>query len=336
VPSPARLLVARCLVTGGAGFIGSHLVDALLGEGHDVRVVDNFSTGDRRNLLHLRGDIEIMEGELRSFERVMTAMRGCELVFHQAALPSVPRSLQDPLTSNDVNITATLNALLAARDAGVRRFIYASSSSVYGSIPSDSKREDLAIAPLSPYGVSKYAGEAYCHSFFAAYGLETVSLRYFNVFGPRQSPLSEYAAVIPNFIAATLMNERPRIYGDGLQTRDFTYVQNVVEANLLAARIDAAVGEVFNIGCGERHTVLGLLEVVCDITGSRTLPDRLPPRIGEIRHSVADITKAREVLGYTPSVGLHDGLRRTYEYLAEDRTLIPRIQERRHWLSAAT
>jgi UDP-glucose 4-epimerase len=328
--------VTRCLVTGGAGFIGSHLVDALLAEGHDVRVIDNFSTGDRRNLLHLRGDIEIMEGELRSFERVMTAMRGCEVVFHQAALPSVPRSIQDPLTSNDVNITGTLNALLAARDAGVRRFIYASSSSVYGSVPSESKREDLTIAPLSPYGVSKYSGEAYCHSFFAAYGLHTVSLRYFNVFGPRQSPISEYAAVIPNFIAATLMKERPRIYGDGLQTRDFTYVSNVVEANLLAARIDAATGEVFNVGCGERSTVLGLLEAVCDIAGSRVEPVELPPRTGEIRHSVADIAKAREILGYTPAVGLHDGLRRTYECLAEDRTLIPQIEERRRWLSAAT
>ena len=228
--------MSRVLVTGGAGFIGSHLVDALLARGDDVRVLDNFSTGDRRNLLHVAQHIEIVEGDLRSFERVLTAVQGCEVVFHQAALPSVPRSIQDPLSSSEVNVTGTLNVLLAARDAGVRRVVYASSSSVYGSTaPTEVKTEDMPVAPLSPYGVAKFAGEAYCSSFHEVYGLETVSLRYFNVFGPRQSPISEYAAVIPNFFAAAFMNERPVVYGDGEQSRDFTYVDNVVAANLAAA-----------------------------------------------------------------------------------------------------
>ena len=328
--------MARCLVTGGAGFIGSHIVDALLAEGNEVRVVDNFSTGDRTNLLHLRGEIEIMEGELRSYERVMAAMRGCELVFHQAALPSVPRSIQDPLTSNDVNSNGTLNALLAARDAGVRRFVYASSSSVYGAVLAESKREDLTIAPVSPYGVSKYGGEAYCHSFFAAYGLETVSLRYFNVFGPRQSPISEYAAVIPNFIAATLMDERPRVYGDGLQSRDYTHVENVVQANLRAARTEAAAGQVFNVGCAQRTTVLDLLKAIQEIAGVSSEPIHLPPRVAEVRHSVADISKARAVLGYAPTMGVREGLNLTYDFLAGNRSFIPQLQERRRWFAAAS
>ena len=328
--------MARCLVTGGAGFIGSHLVDALVAEGHDVRVFDNFSTGERRNLLHLRGEIEIVEGELRSFERAMAAVQGCELVFHQAALPSVPRSVHDPLTTSEVNVTGTLNILLASRDAGVRRLVYASSSSVYGSAAAELKREDLPIAPISPYGVSKHAGESYCFSFFQAYGIETVSLRYFNVFGPRQSPISEYAAVIPSFIAAALMDERPTIYGDGFQSRDFTYVENVVQANLQAARVAAATGEVFNVGCGESHTVNALLDAVCEVAGRRLEPVHLPPRVGEVRSSTADISKARGVLAYTPVVGLVEGLRRTYEHFVSDESLIPRIHERRRWLSVAT
>ena len=327
--------MARCLVTGGAGFIGSHLVDALLAAGHEVRVVDNFSTGDRRNLFHLRGEIDVMEGELRSYERMTAAMRGCEIAFHQAALPSVPRSIQDPLTSNDVNINGTLNTLLAARDAGVRRFVYASSSSVYGLVASEVKREDLRIAPVAPYAVAKYGGEAYCHSFHAAYGLETVALRYFNVFGPRQSPISEYSAVIPNFMAAILMEEAPRIHGDGLQARDFTYVENVVHANLLAASTEAAAGEVFNVGCGERTTIVELLDAIQDVAGSRVEPVHLPPRVADIRHSMADIAKARAVLGYDPTVGLRAGLERTYEFLAGNRWFIPQVQERRRWLAAA-
>jgi nucleoside-diphosphate-sugar epimerase len=327
--------VARCLVTGGAGFIGSNLVDALLDEGHEVRVLDNFSTGDRRNLLHVAGEIEIVEGDLRSFERTLTATRGCEIVFHQAALPSVPRSVQDPLTSSSVNVTGTLNVLLAARDTDVHRVVYASSSSVYGAIRFDVKREDMAVAPLSPYGVAKYAGEAYCASFHEVYGLETVSLRYFNVFGPRQSPISEYAAVIPNFISAALLGESPIIYGDGLQCRDFTFVENVVQANLAAATEDDAAGHVLNIGCGERTTVLSLLAAVSEITGRSIEARHLPPRPGDIRVSVADIEKASRVLGYAPTVDLTEGLRRGHEYFLSDDSLIARIQERRRWMAAA-
>jgi UDP-N-acetylglucosamine/UDP-N-acetyl-alpha-D-glucosaminouronate 4-epimerase len=333
--STTASFMPKVLVTGGAGFIGSHLVDALLRAGHDVRVVDNFSTGERRNLLHVRGEIEIMEGDLRSFERVMAAVRGCELVFHQAALPSVPRSIQDPLTSSEVNVTGTLNVLLAARDAGVRRVVYASSSSVYGAITAKRKREDMRISPLSPYGVTKYAGEAYCSSFMQAYGLETVSLRYFNVFGPRQNPISEYAAVVPAFIAAALMNERPTIYGDGAQSRDFTYVENVVQANLLAARLPEAPGEVFNIGCGESHTVNALLAAVATIAERPLEAAFEPPRVGEVRESTADISKAAATLGYEPAITLSQGLRRTYDGFVADESLIPRIHERRRWLAAS-
>src|SRR3954467_14820574 len=266
--STTRWHMSRVLVTGGAGFIGSHLVDALLERGDDVRVLDNFSTGDRRNLLHVAQHIEIVEGDLRSFERVLTAVQGCEVVFHQAALPSVPRSIQDPLSSSEVNVTGTLNVLLAARDAGVRRVVYASSSSVYGSTaPREVKREDMPVAPLSPYGVAKFAGEAYCSSFHEVYGLETVSLRYFNVFGPRQSPISEYAAVIPNFFAAAFLAERPVVYGDGEQSRDFTYVDNVVSANLAAASALAAAGQVFNVACGATHSVNSLISHIARLVG---------------------------------------------------------------------
>jgi nucleoside-diphosphate-sugar epimerase len=327
--------MARCLVTGGAGFIGSNLVDALLEEGHDVRVLDNFSTGDRRNLLHVARDIEIVEGDLRSFERTLTAARGQEIVFHQAALPSVPRSIEDPLTSSSVNVTGTLNILLAARDMGVRRVVYASSSSVYGAVPVEVKREDLAVAPLSPYGVAKYAGEAYCSSFYEVYGLETVSLRYFNVFGPRQSPISEYAAVVPNFISAALLDERPVVFGDGLQARDFTFVANVVQANVAAATTEKAAGQVFNIGCGERTSVLALLGAVAEISGRELEARHLPARAGDIRVSVADIGKASAVLGYVPAVGLREGLRRGYELFLADKSIISRIRERRQWTAAA-
>src|SRR4051812_37862031 len=295
--------MSRVLVTGGAGFIGSHLVDALLERGDDVRVLDNFSTGDRRNLLHVAQEIEIIEGDLRSFERVLTAIQGCEVVFHQAALPSVPRSIQDPLSSSEVNVTGTLNVLLAARDVGVRRVVYASSSSVYGSAsPTDIKTEDLRVAPLSPYGVAKYAGEAYCSSFFEVYGLETVSLRYFNVFGPRQSPVSEYAAVIPNFFAAALLNERPIVYGDGEQSRDFTYVDNVVSANLAASAAPGAAGEVFNVACGETHSVNSLISHIARLVGRPLEAIHELARVGEVRMSLAGIDKARSLLGYDPAI----------------------------------
>ncbi|MDQ4082309.1 MAG: SDR family oxidoreductase [Actinomycetota bacterium] len=326
--------MAKCLVTGGGGFIGSHLVDALVADGHDVRVLDNFSTGDRRNLLHLLGEVEIIEGELRSFERVAAALRGCELVFHQAALPSVPRSVQDPLTTSEVNATGTLNLLLAARDGDVRRVVYASSSSVYGAAPVERKHEELSTAPVSPYGVSKQTGEAYCVSFFETYGLETVSLRYFNVFGPRQSPISEYAAVIPAFIAAALMEEEPTVYGDGAQSRDFTFVENVVDANLRAAHVPEAAGGVFNVGCGIETTINELLERIGEHVGRPLTRRYVAARPGEVRHSVADITRARTTLGYDPPIGLAEGLDRTYRHFLADESLVPRIRERRRWLAA--
>jgi nucleoside-diphosphate-sugar epimerase len=299
-------------------------------------VLDNFSTGDRRNLLHVAAHIEIVEGDLRSFERVLTAVRGCEVVFHQAALPSVPRSIQDPLSSSEVNVTGTLNVLLAARDEGVRRVVYASSSSVYGSVAAGSaKTEDLPVAPLSPYGVAKYAGEAYCASFHSVYGLETVSLRYFNVFGPRQSPISEYAAVIPNFFAAALLDERPVIYGDGEQSRDFTFIDNVVGANIAAAHAQQAGGGVFNIACGETHSINALLAAVARIAGRALDPIFAPERLGEVRTSRADIEAARTRLGYEPVVLLDRGLELCYEHFRREPTLLSEIRERRRWISLA-
>lgn len=327
--------MAKCLVTGGAGFIGANLVEALLEQGHEVRILDNFTTGDRRNLLGLAREIEIVEGDLRSFERSATAVRGCELVFHQGALPSVPRSVQDPLASNAVNVTGTLNVLLAARDAGVRRLVYASSSSVYGASEAEVKHEDLSAAPISPYGVSKHAGESYCRSFYEVYGLETVSLRYFNVFGPRQSPLSEYAAVIPNFFTAGLLQESPTIYGDGLQSRDFTYVANVVDANIRAASVDGVGGEVFNIACGETHSLLDLLQAVSELFERPLEPTHAPPRPGDVRSSHADISKAQEMLGYTAPVRLRGGLERTYEHFVTDDSLRARVREKRQWATVA-
>jgi len=241
----------KVLVTGGGGFIGSHLVERLLNDGHDVRVLDNFATGKRENLLAFRDDVEIVEGDLQSYERVHTAVRGSEIVLHQAALPSVPRSVQDPLTSNAVNVIGTLNVLLASRDEGVRRVVFASSSSIYGANPDLPKHEGLALLPMSPYAVAKLAGEGYCRSFHQVFGLDTVAIRYFNVFGPRQDPLSQYAAVIPKFITSLLVGEAPVIYGDGEQSRDFTYVANVVEANMLAMSAEGVGGKAYNVAMGE-------------------------------------------------------------------------------------
>jgi UDP-glucose 4-epimerase len=309
----------RVLVTGGAGFIGSHIVERMLGLGHDVVVLDNFSTGRRENLGPFAEDVELVEGDMRSYERVHTAVRGCEVILHQAALPSVPRSVQDPLTSTEANVTGTLNVLLNARDAGVRRVVFASSSSIYGANPELPKRETQPVLPLSPYAVSKLAGEGYCRSFAHVYGLECVALRYFNVFGPRQDPFSQYAAVIPNFILACAAAESPVIHGDGEQSRDFTYVANVVDANVLAMDAPGGGGEAFNIACGARVTLNELLEEIKRLTGSGVAAHHADPRPGDVRHSLADISAAALALGYEPKVRLRQGLALTVADLVPDR-----------------
>jgi UDP-glucose 4-epimerase len=305
----------RVLVTGGGGFIGSHLVERLLHEGHEVRILDSFATGRRENIAHL-GDAELIEGDVQSYERAHTASVGCEVVFHQAALPSVPRSVQDPLMTNVVNVTGTLNVLLAARDNGARRVVYASSSSVYGPTEVLPKEESQTPAPISPYAVSKLAGEGYCRAFSSIYGLNCVALRYFNVFGPRQDPTSQYSAVIPKFITASLRGLRPVIFGDGHQSRDFTYVDNVVDANLLAMESPSAPGQVLNIACGERISLNQMLADLGDVLGKSIEAEYRNPRPGDVAHSLADITRARQMLGYEPVVSMTAGLRLTLESIA--------------------
>jgi UDP-glucose 4-epimerase len=306
--------VSRVLVTGGAGFIGSNLVRALLERGDDVRVLDNFSTGSRSNLEGL--DVEIVEGELRSYERVHNAVRGVEVVHHLGALGSVPRSVQDPLTTNAVNIDGTLNVLLAARDEGVRRVVFASSSSVYGSSAPLPAREDSPVDPISPYGVAKLAAERYCVSFSRVYeSFETVVLRYFNVFGPRQNPRSQYAAAVPLFISAIAAGEPVTIFGDGGQSRDFTFVDNVIAANLAAADAGGANGRIFNVAAGAPNSVEELVETVARLLDKPAERQYRPPRPGDIRDSYADIGAAREVLGWSPTISFEDGLRRTVDAL---------------------
>lgn len=302
------------LVTGGAGFIGSNLVGRLVESGHRVRVLDNFTTGHRDNLEAFADDVEVVEGDIQSYERAHAAVRDIEVVFHEAAMPSVPRSVQDPLTSTAINVTGTLNVLLASRDAGVRRVVCASSSSVYGANLSLPKREDLTTQPFSPYAVAKLAGEGYCRTFHAVYGLETVSLRYFNVFGPQQDPGSQYAAVIPKFILGALRGVRPTVYGDGEQTRDFTFVENVVAANVLAMDAPDAVGEIMNVACGERLSLNQLLDAVGELTGQSLEAEYVEGRPGDVRHSHADIALASEKLGYQCLVDFRDGLARTIDY----------------------
>jgi nucleoside-diphosphate-sugar epimerase len=304
----------KALVTGGGGFIGSNLVRALLEAGHDVRVLDNFSTGYRANLEGL--DVEIVEGELRSYERVHNAVRGVDVVYHLGALGSVPRSVQDPLTSSAVNVEGTLNVLLAARDEGIRRVVFSSSTSVYGSTRELPTSEDSPPDPISPYGVAKLAAERYCISFSRVYeSFESVVLRYFNVFGPRQSPLSQYAAVVPLFVTAIDAGNPIQIHGDGEQSRDFTYVGNVVDATMLAGEQDGASGEIFNIAAGSPASVNQLADTIASILGKPVEKEFLPPRAGDIRDSWADLGKAERILGYRPTVGLEEGLRRTVEYL---------------------
>jgi UDP-glucose 4-epimerase len=308
----------RTLVTGGAGFIGSHLARRLLSEGNEVRVIDNFSTGSRANLAGIEDSIELVEGDMQSYERVHNAVNGCEVVFHEAALPSVPRSIQDPLTSNSVNVIGTLNLLLASRDSGVRRVVFASSSSIYGSDLTLPKQEDRAPRPIAPYAVAKLAAEGYCSSFSQVYGLETVALRYFNVFGPGQDPLSQYAAVIPKFITALLEGRAPTVNGDGEQSRDFTYIDNVIDANLLAAAVPGVSGQVFNIACGDRISLNRLLEDLRRIIGTKVEANYVEARPGDVKHSLADIAKAEEMLGYRPAVDFSDGLERTVASLRDE------------------
>jgi nucleoside-diphosphate-sugar epimerase len=305
----------RVLVTGGGGFIGSHLVECLLERGDLVRVVDNFATGHRRNVSMLDGEVELIEGDIQSFERVHKAVAGCEVVLHNAALPSVQRSIQDPLTSNATNVIGTLNVLLAAREHGVRRVVCASSSSVYGGASGIApKREDDPTVPISPYATAKLAGELYARSFHGVFGLDTVILRYFNVFGPRQDPHSQYAAVIPRFINTVMAGQQPVIYGDGEQSRDFTYVENVVRANVLAMEASGAAGKVYNIACGERVTLNRLVWELRDLVGLDFEPIYAPSRSGDIRHSLADLSLAHRDLGYVPAVLLREGLERTIEH----------------------
>jgi len=302
--------MARYLVTGGAGFIGSHIAETLLQNGESVRILDNFSTGLRANLTVLDA-AEVVEGDVRSYHIVREAMEGVDFVLHQAALPSVPRSVRDPITSNDVNVVGTLNVLTAARDAKVRRLVYASSSSVYGRNSTLPKREAMGPDPMSPYAVSKLAGEHYCRVFAELYGFETVILRYFNVFGPRQNPRSEYAAVIPKFVQLILQGDPLIIYGDGGQTRDFTYVDNVVAANLRACECGEVGGRVFNVATGRGTSLLDLVRTLETILNKRATLVFQPARIGDVEHSYAAIDEAQRALGYEPSVGLVDGLRST-------------------------
>ena len=302
------------LVTGGAGFIGSHICERLLKEGESVRVVDNFFAGKESNLKSLGGDVDLIRGDIRDKQTLDEAMKGVDIVFHEAALGSVPRSVADPLTTHEVNLTGTLNVLVAARDAGVRRVVYASSSSVYGETEELPKRESMTPQPLSPYALTKLAGEYYIKVFKQVYGFEAVALRYFNIFGPRQDPESQYAAVIPRFVMALLEGRQPTVYGDGLQSRDFTYVENVVEANLLASEADGIAGQAFNVACGGRYSLLDLLGKLNQIIGSDIAPIHEPSRTGDIRDSQASIEAAERAFSYGVKVGFDEGLRRTVEW----------------------
>jgi nucleoside-diphosphate-sugar epimerase len=311
--------MSHYLVTGGAGFIGSHLAEELVRRGHQVRVLDNLSTGKRRNLEHIAG-VDLVEGDVADPDACARAVRGVEFVLHQAAIPSVPRSVKDPVTSNRANIDGSLNVLVAARDAGVRRVVYAGSSSAYGDTPTLPKREDMPTGPLSPYALQKLVAEQYCQMFTRLYGLETVTIRYFNVFGPRQDPGSPYSGVISLFSTALLEGRQPTIYGDGEQTRDFTYVANVVDGVLKACEAPRASGEVINVATGGRISLNELFEVMRKLVGADVRPNYGEARAGDVRDSQADITKARELLGYEPIVSFEDGLRQTIDWY---RTVIP-------------
>lgn len=307
--------MSKYLVTGGAGFIGSHIATALVERGERVRVLDNLCTGKRANLAHLEGKVDFIEGDLQDRGAVEKALDGVEVVFHQAALASVPRSVAAPLDTNAACVTGTVNLLDAARLAKVKRLVYAGSSSIYGDRAGKGAKQETDLPdPISPYAAAKAAGELYCQAFCATYGLPTVTVRYFNVFGPRQDPQSEYAAVIPKFVMKMLAGERPTIFGDGKQSRDFTYVANVVEGNLRAASEAGAPGKTFNIACGESLDLLQLVAAINRVLGTKIEPIFDPPRTGDVRDSLADISQAKQVLGYKPVVDFDEGLRRSIEY----------------------
>src|SRR2546426_1481260 len=302
------------VVTGGGGFIGSHIVEELLRRNETVKVIDNFSTGKRENVEPFANRAEVIEADIAEAKNLAQLLRGADYVIHQAAIASVPKSIIDPIKSHQANVNGTLRLLVACREAGVKRVVYASSSSLYGDSPTLPKHEGMIPNPLSPYGAQKLFGEMYCQVFTKAYGLETVSLRYFNVFGPRQDATSQYSGVLALFIPAVLSTRRPTIYGDGLQSRDFTYVQNVVEANLLACKVPGVGGQVLNIACGDRITVNSMLQQVNTIIGKDIAPIYAEPRAGDIKHSQADITKAQEHLGYQPKISFEEGLQNTIEW----------------------
>ena len=302
------------IVTGGAGFIGSHIAERLLRDGHSVRIIDNFATGKHTNLAQLSGDLQIHEVSITDYAALAPIFKGADYVFHQAALASVPRSVDDPLSTNEVNVNGTLNILLASRDAGVKRVVYAASSSAYGEVVEDVQTETMSPHPLSPYGVSKLAGEFYCQAFTQVYGLETVALRYFNVFGPRQDETSQYAAVIPLFISAMLAGKAPTIYGDGQQSRDFTYVDNVVQGNLLALKAPGAAGQMMNLALGGSISLLELVEKLDRVLGTNIQPIHTAARAGDIKYSRADISKATDLLDFAPVADFETGLARTVEW----------------------
>jgi UDP-glucose 4-epimerase len=307
----------RYLVTGGAGFIGSNTVDELVRRGHGVVVLDDLSSGKEENLADVRTKITFMKGSITDLEAVQKAMHQAEFVIHLAARTSVPRSVKDPIDTNHINVEGTLNVLVAARDNRVKRVVFAASSSAYGETPTLPKKESMQPVPISPYGVSKYVGELYARTFGQCYGLENVCLRYFNIFGPRQDPDSPYSGVLSRFATAFLQDEPPVVFGDGEQSRDFTYVENAVEANLLACEAPAVSGGVFNIGTGDRYTLNQTLDILRRVSGKKLQAKYEPPREGDIRDSQADITAAREFLGYQPSVRFEEGLERTYDWYRE-------------------
>jgi UDP-glucose 4-epimerase len=302
------------LVTGGAGFIGSNICTKLISQGCFVRVIDNLLTGKKSNLAAISDKIEFIEADMGNPDAARAAMKGIDVVLHQGALPSVPRSIDDPALTHRHCVDATFTLLLAARDAKVKRFVYAASSSAYGDTPTLPKVETMPVNPLSPYAAAKLMGEYYCSVFYKVFGLETISLRYFNVFGPHQDPTSQYAAAIPAFVTSILKDEPPTVYGDGEQSRDFTYVDNVVEANLLAARAKQAKGEVVNIACGEAITVNAIIDMINNMVGKKIKPTYVPSRKGDVKHSLADISQAKKLIGFKPVISFKDGLKKAIEW----------------------